>query len=260
MESDSETNWTYPHDYRLLCSGSHVPTVVGGQAVNLWALAYLEKDGPDLRERRYGSKDFDLLAENEVLEYLKTVPGWKFRPRDGRDWADQRQGFLHGTSADGRKLLVEVLRYVHGLEDDDLKHVETIVHEGQTYQLLNPIAMLKAKAANLRDFKQDEVPPRHDREHLRLIARCLPKYLRDIHAAGVKDGSLEKHTLTILSYAFKTLQDAKTVKTLVAEGINPRLLIPEEFKESPLARIRKACGYQLPRLSAMTETVFGESI
>jgi hypothetical protein len=147
---------------------------------------------------------------------------------------------------------VEVLRYVHGLTDDDLKHVETIVHEGQPYQLLNPVAMLKAKAANVRDIKQDDIPPRHDREHLRLVARCLPKYLRDIHEAAVKDGTLEKHTLSILSYAFKTLQDPKTANTLRAEGIEPSLLIPEEFKESPLSRIRRACEHQLPRLVAPT--------
>jgi hypothetical protein len=125
MESDSATNWTYPHDYRLLCAGRLAPTVVGGQAVNLWAVAYLEKGGPDLHERRFGSKDLDILADKEVLEFLKTVPGWTFRARDGRNWADQRQGFLHGTSEDGRKLLgrlslrpiqPRILTDVHGSE------------------------------------------------------------------------------------------------------------------------------------------------
>jgi hypothetical protein len=224
--------------------------VVGGQAVNLWTISYLKPGGPDLRATDYGSKDLDILAEKKVVDYLKTVPGWVFKPNDTRNWTDSRQGFLHGTSEDGRKLLVEVLHSVHGLDKEDLAHVETIEHRGNQYHLLDPIVMLKAKAANVRDLKQDGEPPRHDRQHLKLIARCVPLYLADVHQAAVKNPAIEKESLAVVSRAFKTLQQARTAQTLQAEGIAPASLIPGELKESPLPRIRAAFGWQYRLLAA----------
>jgi hypothetical protein len=34
----SAPDLTYPHDYRLICAGQPPAVVVGGQAVNLWAI------------------------------------------------------------------------------------------------------------------------------------------------------------------------------------------------------------------------------
>jgi len=126
MALKSDRDQTFPHDYRLICAGRVAPTVAGGQAVALWAISYLEKDGPDLRSDRYGSKDLDVLADKTVLDYLKTVPGWVFKPNDTRNWTDSRKGFLYGTSEDGRKLLVEVLHAVYGLEQAEFAHVEIV--------------------------------------------------------------------------------------------------------------------------------------
>lgn len=249
MASESIRDQTYPHDYRLICAGREMPTVVGGQAVNLWAISYLEPGGPDLRSPAFGSKDLDILADKPVLDYLKTVPGWVFKPNSTRNWTDSRQGFLHSTSEDGRKLLVEVLHSVHGLDREDLSHVETIEHRGFQYRLLDPIAMLKAKAANVRDIRQDDVPPRHDRQHLQLIARCVPPYLRDVHASAIANPGLEKEALSVVSRAFKTLQRGKTAHTLHAEGITPASLLPAELGESPLARIRAAYRWQMRRIA-----------
>jgi hypothetical protein len=249
MASESIRDQTYPHDYRLICAGREMPTVVGGQAVNLWAISYLEPGGPDLRSPAFGSKDLDILADKPVLDYLKTVPGWVFKPNSTRNWTDSRQGFLHSTSEDGRKLLVEVLHSVHGLDSEDLSHVEMIEHRGFQYRLLDPIAMLKAKAANVRDIRQDDVPPRHDRQHLQLIARCVPPYLRDVHASAIANPDLEKEALSVVSRAFKTLQRGKTAHTLHAEGITPASLLPAELGESPLARIRAAYRWQMPRIA-----------
>lgn len=254
MALESNRDQTYPHDYRLICAGRESPTVVGGQAVNLWAVSYLKPSGPDLRAREYGSKDLDILADKKVIDYLKTVPGWVFKPNDTRNWTDSRQGFLHRTSEDGRKLLVEVLHSVHGLDKQDLAHVETVEHRGNQYRLLDPVVMLKAKAANVRDIKQDAVPPRHDREHLQLIARCVPLYLADVHQAAVKNPAIEKEALAVVSRAFKTLQQTKTSQTLQAEGITPASLIPSEMRESPLPRVRTAFEWQYRLLATSITT------
>ena len=249
MALESNRDSTFPHDYRLICAGRDAPTVVGGQAVNLWAISYLERKTVDLRAEDYGSKDLDILADKKVIDHLKTVPGWVFKPNNSKNWTDSRQGFLHGTSEDGRKLLVEVLHSVHGLEKSDLARVETVEHRGHQYRLLDPVVMLKAKAANVRDLKQDDTPPRHDRLHLQLVARCVPLYLREVHQAAVQNPANEKESLNVVSYAFKTLQNEKTAQTLLAEGIAPASLIPAELRDSPLPRIRSAFEWQFRLLA-----------
>jgi hypothetical protein len=249
MALESNPDSTFPHDYRLICAGREAPTVVGGQAVNLWAISYLERKTVDLRAEDYGSKDLDILADKKVIDHLKTVPGWVFKPNNSKNWTDSRQGFLHGTSEDGRKLLVEVLHSVHGLEKSDLARVETVEHRGHQYRLLDPVVMLKAKAANVRDLKQDDTPPRHDRLHLQLVARCVPLYLREVHQAAVQNPANEKESLNVVSYAFKTLQNEKTAQTLLAEGIAPASLIPAELRDSPLPRIRSAFEWQFRLLA-----------
>ena len=248
MALESNRDQTYPHDYQVICRGLHTPTVVGGQAVNLWAISYLGGDDAESQSTQFGSKDFDVLADKPVIDYLKTVPGWAFKPNNLRNWADSRKGLLHGTSEDGRKLLVEILHSVHGLEAADLAHVESVRYAGTDFRVLDPIVMLKAKAANVRDLKQDGDPPRNDREHLHLIARCVPFYLVAMHSVGVANPALEGELMAVVSRAFKTLQNPKTALPLVAEGILPASLIPTEFASSPLPKVRLAYQWQFSKL------------
>ncbi len=239
---------TTPHDYRVVCQWEPAPTVVGGQAVNLWAINYL----PQVPKSTLVSKDLDIVVGQDNALGLKRIPGWLYEPNKTKNWTDSRLGFLKGTSADGRPLLVEVLHSVHGLDKSDLKHAAYVKMDGVLYRALDPVTMLKAKAANVRDLNQEGASPRHDRPHLQLIARCVPLYLREIHALAVEKPALEKESLAVINRAFKTLQDAKTAQTLLAEGIAPASLIPPELAESTLPRIRAAFDWQY-RLLARPE-------
>lgn len=214
--------------------------MVGGQAVNLWAINYL----PKVPKSTLVSKDLDIVIAKDGLAQFRRIPGWVFQPRETKNWMDSRLGALRSTSPDGRPLLVEVLNSVHGLEKTDLRHAAYVKAEGVLYRALDPITMLKAKAANVRDIKQDGEPPRHDRQHLRLIADCVPHYLREVHAVALQKPELERDSLDVISRAFKTLQDAKTAQTLRAEGIAPGSLIPAEVSASILPRIRRAAEWQ----------------
>ncbi len=234
---------TSPHDYRVVCDREPAPTVVGGQAVNLWAINYL---APVVAKDTLVSKDLDIVASKEALADLKQIPGWVFQPRQTRNWLDSRLGALRSVTPDGRPLLVEILHSVHGLEKSDLDAAAYIKSAGVVYRVLDPVAMLKAKAANVRDIEQNDSSPRQDRLHLHLVARCVPEFLRDVHRNAVAEPSREKEALAVVSRAFKTLQHAKTVQTLRTEGIAPAALIPEELKESPLMRIRTAYQWQMP--------------
>lgn len=239
---------TTPHDYRVVCQWEPAPTVVGGQAVNLWAINYL----PQVPKSTLVSKDLDIVVEQDNALGLKRIPGWLYEPNKTKNWTDSRLGFLKGTSPDGRPLLVEVLHSVHGLDKADLKHAAYVKMDGVLYRALDPVTMLKAKAANVRDISQEGASPRHDRPHLQLIARCVPHYLREVHALAVENPAVEKESLAVISRAFKTLQNARTAQTLQAEGIAPASLMPAEFAESTLPRIRVAFGWQY-RLLAQRE-------
>jgi hypothetical protein len=233
---------TSPHDYRVVCECKPAPIVVGGQAVNLWAIVYLTSQVP---RASLVSKDLDIVVSQDSFGHLKKVPGWDFQPRATRNWMDSRLGALRSTSPDGRPLLVEILHSVHGLDKSDLEAAAYVEFEGAVYRVLDPVAMLKAKTMNVRDIPQEGPSPRQDRQHLKLISRCVPQFLRDIHASAAADAGREKEALSVFTRAFKTLQQEKITSTLLKEGIAPRSLLPSEFSESPIEGIKKAYTWQM---------------
>ena len=93
-------NPAYPHDYRVLFAGGIKPLVVVGQAVNLWAITFLESGDPSITAKTYSSEDMDLLDEDKVLKFLETVPGWNFVKRGVRAPFDMRVGRATSTSDD----------------------------------------------------------------------------------------------------------------------------------------------------------------
>lgn len=243
---------TTPHDFRVVCEHESAPTVVGGQAVNLWAINYLT---PQVPRENLISKDLDIVVSKEGLLKLKRVPGWVFQPRETKNWMDSRLGALRSTSPDGRQLLVEILHSVHGLNQADLAAAAYIKSQGVTYRVLDPVAMLKSKTTNVRDIAQDGPSPRQDRLHLQLIVRCVPEFLRDVHQSAVADPTREKQALEVFSRTFRTLQNAKIAGTLIHEGIAPRSMLPPELAESPLERIRKAYRWQLKLVAEANQPV-----
>lgn len=252
---------TYPHDYRALFSGaeSQRPTIVGGQAVNLWAITYLDKADPSMAVAKYGSHDLDVVSSGKALAFLKALPDWQFAATPMKHFGVGITARLQSVAQDGRLLLVEVLHGVAGLESADLRRVtELTARDGTVYRLLDPIAMLKAKAYNVRKFKQDDNPPRHDRAHLELIARCLPEFLREVHGTALRLQAARapeaKEAIAAAgdatNAACATLSDPKTAATLRAQGIAPETLIPTEFRDSPIAKVANAWKHRFPRIAA----------
>jgi hypothetical protein len=232
-----------PHNYRVLLEAFPDFTIVGGQAVSVWALAYLKPE--DLQaESGYGSHDLDVYARRKAAEITAALPDWNSeRPPL---WSFDRR-LLRLTSKDeaGQVLIVEVLGKVNGLDDRDLQAVREILAGGIKYRVLDPIAMLKAKAANVRDINQEG---RHDRAHLRLIARCVAPYLLEGHQQAIASAETQKDFADTVSRIFKTVSDKRTLRTLLAEGIIPHELIPDDLGTSPIEKVRRTFQHQMPRL------------
>jgi hypothetical protein len=116
--------------------------------------------------------------------------------------------------------------------------------------VLDPVSLLKSKAANVRDLDQIGPPPRHDRAHLELIARCLPLYLRRLHAGALANPTVQSAAARVFSRAFETLLHRPTARTLHEVGIPRVNLMPDEFQQSPIEKIRTPYTWQWPRLQS----------
>jgi hypothetical protein len=238
---------TRPHDYRVLLESCPALTIVGGQAVNIWAITYLDNSGNS--HTNLGSHDMDVVARMKVAEIIAALPKWKNEKPPM--WSfDRRLLRLTSRADDGRLLIVEVLSKVNGLDNEDLEAVAEVEQDGVKYRALDPVAMLKAKVANVRELDQAGPPPRQDRAHLHIIAQCVAPFLRDAHQQSAGNPALHGDFAKTISRTFRTLSDRNLFKTLLAEGINPRALIPAELKDSPIEKVRTAFEHQIPRLEA----------
>jgi hypothetical protein len=186
----------------------------------------------------------------KVAEIIAALPDWKNEKPPM--WSfDRRLLILSSRAADGRPLIVEVLSKVNGLEREDLEATAAIEQGGATYRVLDPIAMLKAKAANVRDLDQDGPPPRQDRAHLQIIAQCVAPFLRDAHQQALADPTLHGEFAKTISRTFHTLSQRHTLRTLLTEGIRPTDLLPLELRDCPIEKVRSAFEHQVPRLQGL---------
>ena len=80
-------------------------------------------------------------------------------------------------------------------------------------------------------------------------------FLRDAHQQAAADSSLQGEFAKTISRTFKTLSDRHTLRTLLAEGIQPLTLMPGELKDSPIGKVRSAFEHQMPRLDRLISDI-----
>jgi hypothetical protein len=54
--------------------------VARGQAVNLWAITYLEEHQAHALVTKYGSGDMDIVQNHAVIDFIRKLPGWRYEP------------------------------------------------------------------------------------------------------------------------------------------------------------------------------------
>jgi hypothetical protein len=149
------------------------PLVVGGQAVNLWAKAFIT-DSQELRHfEPFLSKDCDLFGNAAMLQELAQEANWEylFSP-PGQP--SPVVGYLKKKDEQGEDLIAEVLYSIRGLDERDLNKVVVLSLGNKQYRTLSPITLLKAKLANACELpQQTEDGPRNDVKHVRILAECI---------------------------------------------------------------------------------------
>jgi hypothetical protein len=182
--------------------------LVGGQAVNLWAL-YYESRTADLAP--FVSRDVDVLGDRETLELLGKIAGKKPQVFPLKPPSNE-VGVVVAQAPDGTPLLVEVLRSVHGVTKEELlSPCYTMAIGSAQVKLPSPIALLQAKLANVADLSQTG---RQDARHVLILAQLMPAYLQDIQATVLGGLLEERKFIEILERLLAVIKPARASKVL----------------------------------------------
>ncbi len=215
--------------------------LVGGQAVNLWALYYNEVT---LHLAPFVSRDIDVLGQRETLRSIAELAGLKpnyfpLKP------PSNEVGYIMPRDASNSPMIIEVLRWVNGVSEDELEADSVIFKIGKgkvPVKVPSPVTLLKAKLANLDGIKQQG---RQDAKHVRILSKLLPSYLRDI-AETVRSGKRTERDFVNILERLLTL-----VRGEVGERIFANLNLPavDLFKDLPEDGLPKVVAFKKHQLS-----------
>lgn len=230
-----------PGDFaRLLATRSPV-LLVGGQAVNLWALNYKDRTA-DLAP--FVSRDADVLGDRETLVELGKLAGAKpqFFPLIP---PSNEVGVVIAGDARGGGMLIEVLRYVRGPTNEQLKDpVYTMMLGDTPVRVPGPIALLQAKIANLAEINQSG---RQDGRHVLILSRLMPAYLEDLRAATAA-GRLEERKLIGFLERLLAVVSAKTAGRMFSALKSDPLAMFGELKAGKLTKVAAFLRERLARV------------
>ncbi len=219
-----------PADFARLLATKEPVLLVGGQAVNLWALYYRDRTA-DLAP--FVSRDADVLGDRATLVELGKLAGAKpqFFPLKP---PSNEVGVVIAKDSNDAPMLIEVLRYVRGPTNEELKDPVYTMALGETQvRVPGPITLLQAKLANLAEINQSG---RQDGRHVVILCRLLPAYLEDLRAAAMA-GRLEERKLIGFLERLLTVVSTKTAKgSMAALKLQPRTLFTE-LKSGTLSKL-----------------------
>jgi len=238
LPSDAESR--PPEDFASLLATKEPVLLVGGQAVNVWAMYY---ESRTTALAPFVSRDVDVLGDRETLTALGKVAGTKpqFFPVKP---PTNEIGVVIAKDKQGRLLLIEVLRFVHGVTNEELREPVYTVALGETHvQVPSPIALLQAKIANVADIAQTG---RQDSRHVLILAQVLPAYLADLQEAA-SAGRLEESKLIELLERLVAVVTAKKAKAVFEQLSLDSSQLFAGLGHAKLPKLRSFLEKRLPR-------------
>lgn len=238
LPSDAEPR--PPADFAPLLATPDPVLLVGGQAVNLWAL-YYETRTADLAP--FVSRDVDVLGDRATLTALGKIAGGKpqFFPLKP---PSNEVGVVIARDPHGLPLLIEVLRAVHGISNDELRTPAYSMSLGKaTVQVPGPIALLQAKIANVADIAQTG---RQDARHVLILMQLLPAYLDDLQNAAINGLLEERKLIDFLERLLAIVTATKAQKVFNRLQLTPRALFAE-LGHNKLPKLLSFLQKRIPR-------------
>ncbi|MEO6875095.1 MAG: hypothetical protein ABI222_09760 [Opitutaceae bacterium] len=238
LPSDAEPR--PPEDFAPLLATKEPVLLVGGQAVNVWAMYYATRTAA---LAPFVSRDVDVLGDRETLEALGKLAGTKpqFFPIKP---PTNEIGVVIAKDQQGLPLLIEVLRYVHGVSNEELREPVYTVALGETHvQVPSPIALMQAKIANVADIAQTG---RQDARHVVILAHVLPAYLEELQKAVIEGRMEERELIKFLERLLAVVAADKALKVFKNLQLNARSFFAGLGHEK-LPKLKGFIDKRLPR-------------
>lgn len=243
--NDKHTNSSpkSPDDFAEVLATKTPLFLVGGQAVNLWALHYQEYTS-DLKP--FVSRDADVLGNRNTVYEIARKTGIK--PQFFRKTPPTNEvGVVMASNIDGEPLPIEVLSFIHGIKNEELESSQYTMVLGESeirVKVPGPIALLKAKIANSVDLNQTD---RQDERHVSILARLMPAYLADLQTS-VEDGLItERKMIDLMEDLLKIISTSKAVKLFDKLNISHSHIF-SELKADPSSKLHSFITKRLPRI------------
>jgi len=220
---------------------SVVPVVVGGQAVNAWAMYYSERLGDKIdRFRPFTSKDLDVAGDRELLEHIKRVTLGRVFYSEPRSPVI---GYVEASLGDGTRR-IEVLRHVRGLAFDEMADSLLLRIGDVEVSVLAPPKLLKAKICNVCTLDQED---RNDLNHLRIMIHCLREFIRDIMAGVVAGHGTQRDLVDLLEEIREITNSREAAGAESKWDLDFSLVWPrQEMVDSGLQKVARFLQHRLP--------------
>jgi hypothetical protein len=214
--------------------------LVGGHAVNVWALSYRDRLGDLLNPfRPFTSGDMDVFATRNALMGLYHELGGKLLLSGPREIIDGT--LVIGVEPDTREL--DVLRSVNGLPGIEAQSAIPMDVCGHKIQVLFPHLLLQAKLQNALHLDQRE---RQDIKHVKIMALVLREFLHEV--ASTTRPENEKYSLELLQNVLEVLTSKNARQFTRVHKVAFDSLMPADLlRNSPLRRLANFGQHQLPR-------------
>lgn len=222
-----------------------LPLVVGGQAVNLWALTF-EKSAKDLASHKpFTSVDCDVVASQGWVRTIAPKHHLKYRTfRAGA--ASLAVGVIHIPLASG-DTEVQVLRNIRGLSQKELESSAVeLLFDGRQFRVINPISLLKAKLANVVELNQTE---RQDVRHVIILTYCVRGFLKMQLQAYKNKEITARDCVEICDFAAQVISSENAARVAIEYGVDFTNLIPkEDLKRVSEPKFENFLSKRLPSL------------
>ena len=214
--------------------------LVGGHAVNVWALAYQERIGQQIEAHwPLTSGDMDVYATRNALMALHQELGGKLLLSGPREITDGT--LILGAEPDTREL--DVLRSVNGIPKIEAQDSMPMKVCGYEVPVLFPHLLLQGKLESALHLNQAE---RQDVKHVKVLALVLREFLKEVVGTATQEN--ERPVLALLQKTLAVLSSENAQQFARLYGMAFSEIMPIELLvASPLKRLAKFGQEQLPR-------------